>query len=436
MARISFPSFLLAMFLAAPNAFAQTPDHSEVMAQTECLAGRTQAGSAILEQLFADTHNAHYLHAQALCLQVGSRWAEAADKFRAFLSQAQGLSAADLSSTEEQIRSSEEMASRQGTWQTAAQVSPAAPPAFPQDRPTEVPRSLAPENTAVVQTPAVTPRQADPGHSECTKCYPGGLSVIPAADIPMAGFGAGVMTNSQFASSGGESRNVYLTMPYVELGAPGFRNLSLHYHAIIAGWTASGGGQTQYDAVVAQHTVGLKIVPYYSGRGDSFLATLNASIMNASATKTSGHDYVSPHGLLLYSGFAEPLVFKLGIGGSADIAITRGLKNSGQVEYFGQLGGLVYKRDSAYGYLVAELVGTVDLRLKEQATIDHSNSRSSGSYTTRTDRSLDATHNMTVFFGLIVRGNAYQFKFGVELPATNKDQRPDYSLVTGLGCLL
>jgi hypothetical protein len=241
------------------------------------------------------------------------------------------------------------------------------------------------------------------------------------------------MTNSQFASSGGESKNVYLTMPYIELGAPGFRNLSLHYHAIIAGWTASGDGQTQYDAVVAQHTVGLKIVPYYSGRGDSFLVTLNASIMNASATKTSGHDYVSPHGLLLYSGFAEPLVFKLGIGGSADIAITRGLKNSGQVEYFGQLGGLVYKRDSAYGYLVAELGGTVDLEFKD--TVAYSHSGSSSSYATRTSRTLDATHTMDVFFGPIVRGNSYQFKFGVDLPVNKRDQRVDYALVTGLGCL-
>ena len=251
----------------------------------------------------------------------------------------------------------------------------------------------------------------------------------------MAGMGAGWLTDSQFASSGGSSRSVFATVPYVELGVPGFRNLSLHYHAIIAGWTASGAGQSQYDAVVAQHTVGLKIVPYYNGQGDSFLVTLNASIMNASDTKTSGHDYVSPHGLLLYSGFAEPLVFKLGIGGAADIAITRGLKNSGQVEYVGQLGGLVYKRDAAYSYLVAELGGTVDLRLKDQTTIDYGNSRSSGSSTMRTTRTLDATHDMDVFFGLIVRGGAYQFKIGFDLPVTHKDQRVDYALVTGLGCL-
>jgi hypothetical protein len=137
---------------------------------------------------------------------------------------------------------------------------------------------------------------------------------------------------------------------------------------------------------------------------------------------------------LLYSGFAEPLVFKLGIGGGADLAITRGLRNSGQAQYFGQIGGLLLKRDAAYSYLVAELVGTVDLRRKD--TVDYRNSRSSGSYTTRTNTTLDATHDMDVFFGLIVRGSAYQFKFGMDLPVTKKDQRIDYALVMGVGCLL
>jgi hypothetical protein len=461
MARTFFSPSLLAILLASSSALAQTPGHWELLAQTECVAGHTQAGNAILDQLFADTHDARFLRAQGLCLQVGNRWVEAADKFRAFLRQSQGLSAADLSSAEEQIRICEEMASGQGNWQSAALVSPAAPPAPPADRPSEElqPTSLpsvpvavlpappagrpseTPQPTfphsvpaAVLQTTVVAPQQADAAPSECTKCYPGGLSLVPAADIPMAGIGAGVVNDSQFVSSGGSSHSLFLTAPYVELGAPGFRNLSLHYHAILAGWVATGGGQSQYDAVVMQHTAGLKIVPYYNGQGDSFLVTLNASVKNASATKTSGYDTVGPHGLLLYSGFAEPLVFKLGIGGGADLAITRGLRNSGQAQYFGQIGGLLLKRDAAYSYLVAELVGTVDLRLKD--TVDYRNSRSSGSYTTRTNTTLDATHNMDVFFGLIVRGSAYQFKFGMDLPVTKKDQRIDYALVMGVGCLL
>jgi hypothetical protein len=53
----------------------------------------------------------------------------------------------------------------------------------------------------------------------------------------------------------------------------------------------------------------------------------------------------------------------------------------------------------------------------------------------RATRTLDATHDMDVFFGLIVRGGAYQFKIGFDLPVTHKDQRVDYALVTGLGCL-
>jgi hypothetical protein len=437
MTRVCVPLSFLVVVLATASASAQPRDRWEILAQAECVAGHYQAGNAIFEQLLRDTGDARYLRAQALCLQVVGRWAEAAGKYRSYLTRAQGLSAGDFRSTEEQIQVSEMMASRQGSWQTVAQISPAAPSLPLAARPVQVvPQPPDSNSVLLAQATAMTSRSQDSGQSECTKCYPGGLSPVPAADIPMAGIGAGLLNASQFATSGTSSLSTFAVVPYLELGAPGFRNLSLHYHAVVSSWVATGsGGQSQYDTVVSQHTAGLKIVPYYNGRGDSFLLTLNASLENASMTKASGRDYVSPHGLLLYSGFVDPLVFKLGIGGGADIAITRGLKNSGQAQYFGQLGALVLRRNSAYSYLVAELVGTVDLRLHDKNTIDHGGSSSSGSYSTRTETTLDATHNMDGFFGVIAKGSAYQFKLGIDLPVTNKDRRMDYALVTGLGFL-
>jgi hypothetical protein len=432
MSRKYLPLSPLAILLVAPVASAQSSDPRETQARSECAAGREQSGLAILQQLHREIGANHYVYAQALCLEDSGRWPQAIEQLQAYLRIDRGLSPEEIAVIQEQIKLCERLANLQEADRLATQARTIslAPPAAPPD-PRLAPASLP----AVGPQPGAGAGGESQAHNECTKCYPGGLALVPSAEMPMAGLGAGIATNSQFTSSGGASLSVFSLSPYAELGVPGFRHLSLHYHATITGWVASGGGDSQHDMVVSEHTVGLKIVPLYDGRGDSLLITANAGFGNASDTQTTGLDYVVPGGYVLYSAFLDPFVWKVGVGGDANIAVSHGLKNSGAIQYFGQMGGVVYKREHVYSYLVAEFGGTVVLMVKETYTPTYGSGSSSGSSGGRTTRSLDATHLADLFFGLIIRNDVYQFKFGMDLPVTDRNSRPDYGTVMSLGFL-
>lgn len=132
-------AWLAAVLLCLPPAFAKptsptaTNESREKEARKDCLSGKSDAGIAILAELFAETKDTVYVHNQARCFQQATRFDEAIYRFREYLRIAKNLSAEERAEVDKHIAECQaglvEQEKRTGAARPVPQPTPTAAPA-------------------------------------------------------------------------------------------------------------------------------------------------------------------------------------------------------------------------------------------------------------------------------------------------------------------
>jgi hypothetical protein len=187
---------LLAMVALPAAAFGQIQDPREAQAQKDCVAGKPDAGVALLAELYAASGNPDFIYNQGRCYEAASRFVDAINRYGEYLRVAPNLSAEDRADAEKHIQECRVMQARlemererkaAAEAATAAAPPPPAPAPMAPFVPSYQPASAAPMAMPFAAPPGVDvsaqPKAEEPTPIYATWWFWTGLAAVVAGGV-------------------------------------------------------------------------------------------------------------------------------------------------------------------------------------------------------------------------------------------------------------